>query len=74
VLKRGRELRGTGESDADFSMSSITIGNALATFHELGVLTYRQSKKFLKAAPEPTGREEWKQRLASALGRDAHLP
>jgi glycerol-3-phosphate O-acyltransferase len=74
VMKKGRDLRATEESDMAFSVSSITISNALATFHELGILTYRQSKKLLKAVPDSAGKDEWKERLASALGRESYLP
>lgn len=74
VIKKGRDLREVEGKDTDFSLSSITVSNALAMFHELGILTYRQSKKFLKAVPDPAGKEEWKERLASALGREGYLP
>jgi len=67
MMKTAQEIHAGEERDSIPSFPSVTVGNALLRFSELGILGYRQSKKFLKGVGDHAQKEEVQDHLARAL-------
>ena len=65
MMKIAQDLHGPDEVHPLPSLSSITVGNALTRFFEMGILEYRASRKYLGAITDAPEREK----LLEFLGR-----
>jgi glycerol-3-phosphate O-acyltransferase len=69
MLMRAREIY--GESRVIPTAPSVTLTNALTRFSEMGVLQYRQSKRFLKGVQDESRRDALRTYLASAVAANS---
>ncbi|MBI4965552.1 MAG: 1-acyl-sn-glycerol-3-phosphate acyltransferase [Desulfomonile tiedjei] len=67
MVKTAQEMHAGQERDSVPSLPSVTVGNAVLRFSEMGILEYRQSKKFLKGVGDHAQKNEVRDRLAKAL-------
>lgn len=67
MMKTAREIHAGKETDSVPSLPSVTVGNALLRFSEMGIFEYRQSRKFLRGVGDHAQKTEVQDRLARAL-------
>ena len=67
IMKIAQDLRGSDESRPLPSLSSVTVGNALTRFFEMGILEYRASRKYLGAVTDAAHREKLQEFLGHVL-------
>ncbi len=71
MMKIAQDLRGPDDERPLPSLSSITVGNALTRFFEMGILEYRASRKYLGAVTDAAHREKLLEFLGHVLATES---
>jgi hypothetical protein len=74
VLNKAQDLSQNQQAPRSLPISALTVANALSQFDEMGIVDYNGSGKQIRSLLNPSERDKWKQRLASALGLPGYLP